>query len=159
VSAAPVPVAAAIAVLVQDRHVLLVRRANPPDQGLWGFPGGRIEPGETVFAAAERELAEETGLTGRAVRLLDALDLLDRAPEGTLRHHFILLAVACTPLSGTLRPADDALDAAWFDADALQDDDPCFSRNVANLARMGCARTGQGAALDPLGPRAPDPVS
>ena len=127
------PVPAALAVVVRGRQVLLVRRANPPDQGLWGFAGGRIERGETVFAAAERELVEETGLAGTAVRLLDALDLLDYAPDGTLRHHFILLAVLCTARSGFLRAADDALEARWFDRDALGDDDR-FSRNVARLA-------------------------
>ena len=134
----PAPIPAALAVLVRDRQVLLVRRANPPDQGLWGFPGGRIERGETVFAAAERELAEETGLAGTAIRLLDALDLLDHAPDGTLRYHFILLAVLCTPGSGFLRAADDALEAGWFDADALRDD-AGFSRNVARLARAAVA--------------------
>ena len=129
------PVPAALAVLVRGRQVLLVRRANPPDQGLWGFPGGRIERGETVFAAAERELAEETGLVATAVRLLDALDLLDHAADGTLRHHFILLAVLCTLRSGRLCAADDALEARWFDADALRDGDDRLSRNVARLAR------------------------
>ena len=134
------PVPAALAVLARDRQVLLIRRANPPDQGLWGFPGGRIERGETVFAAAERELAEETGLAGTATRLLDALDVLDQAPDGTLRHHFVLLAVLCTFGSGSLRAADDALDAAWFDADALEDDDVRLSRDVARLARMALAQ-------------------
>ena len=132
------PIPAALAVLVRDRQVLLVRRANPPDQGLWGFPGGRIERGETVFAAAERELAEETGLAGTAIRLLDGLDLLDHAPDGSLRYHFILLAVLCTPRFGVLRAADDALEAEWFDADALRDD-AGFSRNVARLARAAVA--------------------
>ena len=133
------PVPAALAVLAQAGQVLLVRRANPPDQGLWGFPGGRIERGETVFAAAERELAEETGLAATAVRLLDALDLLDRAPDGTLRHHFILLAVLCTFRSGRLRAADDALEARWFDGDGLQDKDDRLSRNVSRLARAALA--------------------
>ena len=134
----PAPIPAALAILLRDRQVLLVRRANPPDQGLWGFPGGRIERGETVFAAAARELAEETGLDGTPIRLLDALDLLDHAPDGTLRYHFILLAVLCMPRSGVLRAADDALEAGWFDADALRDD-PGFSRNVARLARAAVA--------------------
>ncbi len=43
---------------------MLVRRANPPDAGLWGFPGGKIEFGETVKDAAMRELREETGYEG-----------------------------------------------------------------------------------------------
>ncbi len=60
------PVPAVIAVVVHDGQALLVRRANPPDAGLWGFPGGKIEFGETVKAAATRELLEETGIHGEA---------------------------------------------------------------------------------------------
>jgi ADP-ribose pyrophosphatase len=41
--------------------VLLVQRANPPDAGKWGFPGGVQDLGETVFQTAMRELREETG--------------------------------------------------------------------------------------------------
>ena len=54
------PVAAAIGVVLRDDQVLLVRRANQPDAGKWGFPGGKIEPGEPVQAAAAREVVEET---------------------------------------------------------------------------------------------------
>ena len=131
-----VPVAAVLAVLVQDGQVLLVRRAHPPDQGLWGYPGGRIEAGETFRAAAERELAEETGLIGHATGLLDAFDLIERDRDGVLRHHFILLAVRCQCGSGVLRAADDALEAAWFDAATLHQGDPRFSRKVADLAGL-----------------------
>ena len=129
------PVAAVLAVVVRERQVLLVRRANPPDQGLWSFPGGRIEAGETVFSAAERELAEETGVCGRATRLLDALDVIRRDPDDSLRHHFILLAIECDWQSGEPAAADDALDAAWFAADTLADGDPAFSAAVAAIAR------------------------
>ena len=60
---APVPRLAVLAVVLRGEQVLLVRRANPPDAGLWGYPGGKVDWGETVEAAALRELAEETGLT------------------------------------------------------------------------------------------------
>jgi phosphoheptose isomerase len=57
------------AVIVRDREgrILLERRA---DCGLWGVPGGRIEPGESVAAAARREILEETGLEIRVTHLV-----------------------------------------------------------------------------------------
>lgn len=129
------PVAAVIAVVARQGQVLLVRRANPPDQGLWGFPGGRMEAGETMFAAAERELLEETGIRARAGRLVDGFDLLDHAPDGTLRAQFVLLVIACDWIVGEPVAGDDALDAAWFDLDAVRDNDPRFSERVAAIAR------------------------
>jgi len=129
------PIAAVIAVVVRGRDVLLVRRINPPDAGLWGFPGGKIEPGETLADAAQRELLEETGVTASAGAVLDALDVLDRDAGGVLRHHFILVAVACQWRGGEPVAADDASDARWFDAADLDQDDPGFSSDVVALAR------------------------
>ncbi|WP_414471929.1 NUDIX hydrolase [Microvirga sp. M2] len=71
-----IPVPAVIAVVVHEGRALLVRRANPPDAGLWGFPGGKIDFGETVADAAIRELREETGIAAEAQELITALDVL-----------------------------------------------------------------------------------
>ena len=65
------PQAASVIVLRRD-SVLMVERARPPFQGLWSFPGGRSESGETVEATARRELFEETGLTVGPLLLLGA---------------------------------------------------------------------------------------
>lgn len=134
------PVAAALAVVVRGPEVLLIRRANMPDQGLWACPGGRIEAGETMFAAAERELLEETGVQARAIRLLDAIDILERDASGALQRHFILLAVACDWQQGEPSSADDALDAAWFEVAGLVRGDPRFSADVARLSGMAAGQ-------------------
>ena len=54
----PKPVAAAIPVTADDKIVLL-RRGFEPGKGLWTFPGGFVDLGETVEAAARREAREE----------------------------------------------------------------------------------------------------
>lgn len=108
------PRLAALAVTIRGDQVLLVRRRNPPDAGLWGFPGGHVDPGETALEAAARELAEETGIIARPRRYIDNVDVILRGPDGALQFHFLLAAVLCDYQSGEPAAADDALDAAWL---------------------------------------------
>jgi len=62
-------VRAGVGVIVQNsaKQILLEKRS---DCGLWGLPGGRIEPGESIAAAALREVKEETGLDIEITKLL-----------------------------------------------------------------------------------------
>ena len=135
----PPPMPAVIAVVLHGGQALLVRRANPPDAGLWGFPGGKIEFGETVAEAAIRELQEETGVTGEAQDVITTLDILVPSGDGGIRQHYILIAVRCRWLSGTPAAADDALEARWF---PLADLDPAMlpmSADVDVIARRADA--------------------
>ena len=108
------PVASVLGVVVHDANVLLVRRINPPDAGKWGYPGGWIDPGETMAQAAVRELFEETEVRAEARCVFNALDAFDYDQEGALRRQFVMIAVLCTWVSGTPIAGDDATEAAWF---------------------------------------------
>lgn len=136
------PVVAALAVLFRGDQVLLVRRANPPDAGRWGFPGGKVDLGETLEQAAIRELAEETGVAARAERVITAVDAFDHDAQGILRHHYVLVAVLCTWLSGEPLAGDDALEAGWFPLDRLGAKDLALSLDVEKVARQGAALRG-----------------
>ncbi|MEW6254393.1 MAG: NUDIX hydrolase [Pseudomonadota bacterium] len=133
--APPRPGCGALAVVVREGRVLLVRRANPPDAGLWGFPGGRIEWGEAVADAAIRELREETGVTATPLAILSVLDSLDRGSDGTLRHHYLLVAVLCAWRCGEGEAADDALEVGWFSEQDISHLAAVMSAGVAEVAR------------------------
>lgn len=107
------PRLAALAVVLRDDHVLLVRRKNEPDAGLWGFPGGHVEAGETVGEAAARELKEETGVTCIPRGSLETLDIIQHDSTGGLKYHFLLVAVRCAYESGEPVGADDVHEAKW----------------------------------------------
>lgn len=108
------PQAAVLAVVTRGDTVLLVRRANPPDAGLWGFPGGKLETGETLAQGALRELAEETGLHATAGKILTALDVIRQDDAGHVQHHFVLIPVLCHAPRGQPVASDDAREAGWF---------------------------------------------
>lgn len=103
---APRPEVAVGAVCVRDGRLLLVRRGHGPGTGAWSLPGGRVEPGETLAQAVVRELAEETGLRGRAG---DLAGLAERMTEG---YHYVILDY-WVQAEGDPVAGDDALDVTW----------------------------------------------
>ena len=132
------PIAAAIAVVLRGERLLLVRRSHRPDAGRWGFPGGKIEPGETVVAAALRELDEETGVAADAVEVLTAVDVIRR--DGAVLHHYVLIAVLCRWRQGEGVAASDAHETGWFDLAAIRALEK--SPDVERVAELSLARAG-----------------
>lgn len=102
------------AVVFKNEKILLIKRKNPPSQGLWAIPGGVIELGETIQEAAEREILEETGVVIRAESPVFTFDAIVRDSDGRVRYHYIIVDVLAEYLSGGLIPGDDAADAGWF---------------------------------------------
>jgi 8-oxo-dGTP diphosphatase len=80
---------------------------------VWAVPGGAIEAGETLAAAAEREVREETGVVVRAGRPVHAFDVLSRGPSGEIEHHYVVVDLVAEYVGGEPVAGDDAVDAAW----------------------------------------------
>ena len=108
------PIVGVVAVVIRGDRVLVVRRANPPMSGRWGFPGGVLELGETVAQGAMRELVEETGVTAEAAGPLTVIDTIDRDNEGRVRYHYTLVAVIGNWQAGEGVASDDADEVAWL---------------------------------------------
>jgi len=115
------PRAAVGAVVVRDGRVLLVLRRNPPSAGQWAIPGGRVRLGESLAAAAEREVLEETGVTVRASRPVFAFDAIDRDEDGRVRYHYVVVDLLAEHVAGEPLAQDDALEAAWLGPGELAD--------------------------------------
>jgi 8-oxo-dGTP diphosphatase len=113
------------ALCVDDEgRVLLSRRAIPPDEGRWDFPGGFLEEGEHPLDGARRELKEEAGVE------IEPLDLVgiwmdryggDGSGAATLNFYWTARIVAGDP-----EPADDVAELRWFAPDEIPQDELAF---------------------------------
>jgi 8-oxo-dGTP diphosphatase len=106
-------------IVLKGAQVLLIRRGKPPKMGQWSLPGGHLEMGETLRACASREVYEETGLSVFIHDLVDAVDLMDVAADGSINFQYALIDYWADVVSGDLHAGDDAADAQWFDLDAI----------------------------------------
>ncbi|MGI9370543.1 MAG: NUDIX hydrolase [Ruegeria sp.] len=129
----------ALAVVLHKGQVLLVQRSKQPDAGLWGFPGGHVEWGETVLQAAQRELREETSVHANPTCYLDNLDLLRRDADGQVSVHYLLVGVACSYQRGDPVAGDDAIDARWVSIDEVRRGSLPMSARVIDLLERALA--------------------
>jgi 8-oxo-dGTP diphosphatase len=103
-------VVAAAALLRSDGRILMQRRpATSQHGGLWEFPGGKREAGESLSACLVRELAEELGITVAPACLQPAGWALVPSGDGEL----LLALMTCTTWHGEPQARDGAT-IAWF---------------------------------------------
>ncbi|CAN5514559.1 NUDIX hydrolase [soil metagenome] len=111
----PFPVPTVGVICLRDDKVLLIKRGNPPRQGQWSLPGGRLEWGETTGAGALRELAEETGVAAVLLGLVDVVDgLFTSRTTGETTRHYLMIDYAARWVSGDPVAGDDAAEARFF---------------------------------------------
>jgi 8-oxo-dGTP diphosphatase len=101
-----------------DSGLVLVRRAIEPGYGKWVFPGGYVDRGEPLTAAAVREAREECGLEVRLDGLVNIYSYPGRTP--------VIVVYAATVLGGSLSVDEECLEAAEFTAGRIPWDDLAF---------------------------------
>src|SRR6185436_16407602 len=95
------------------------QRGHAPAAGLWTVPGGRVELGESLATAVEREVMEETGLAVTCGALVEVVERI--TIEGDATWHYVILDFLAQVEPGAPAPTrgDDAADARWFGIDEL----------------------------------------
>ncbi|MDG6910135.1 MAG: NUDIX domain-containing protein [Nitrososphaerota archaeon] len=93
--------------------MLLVKRAEPPHLGLWSFPGGKVEEGESPLEAAVRETREEVGLKVRVEGVFDVVTYLpSQLGEGNWSQ-VVLVDYLARPSGGKVVLNGESSDFRW----------------------------------------------
>ena len=126
------PFVGAQAAVFRDGRILLIKRE---DNGLWAMPGGVTEVGETWAQSAERELREETGVTGTATNLLGVFD--SRLWGSRTKYH-IYASVWLTEVSDDQTPiaGPETTGVGFFAEDDLPELSPGHVRRVPLVFKL-----------------------
>jgi 8-oxo-dGTP diphosphatase len=134
-----------IAPLDGQQKVLLIKRMRPPFEGYWAIPGGFVDPGESLEAAARRELLEETGAQAACLEQLHTFGNPGRDPRGwTISVAYLARLGEDSLRSGGLRAGSDAAEIGWF---ALHDPPP-LAFDHAEILACAIRRLVRGEDLD-----------
>lgn len=101
-------------------EALLATRTGPPFARLFTLPGGLVETGETLEAAALRELREETGVLARIVGFNQPVQHIVRDSHGRVERHYVILSFAGLWIDGEGRPGAEAGKVLWRALDRLE---------------------------------------
>jgi 8-oxo-dGTP diphosphatase len=101
-------------------RLLLVKRNESPSKGIWSFPGGAVELGETTVEAAVREIKEETGLDIVIERLFDVITYLPSERGAGATNQIIVVDYLARPRPGRVRLNSESSDYGWFTPKQVQ---------------------------------------
>lgn len=107
------PFVAVGTIVVKDGRVLLARRGKEPSYGLWSIPGGAVDLGEGLKAAAARETLEECGIEVEITDVLEVVERMVRDPEGRVQFHYVIVDYLARWMSGELVSSPEVLESRW----------------------------------------------
>jgi ADP-ribose pyrophosphatase YjhB (NUDIX family) len=113
------PILAVSAAIIRDGRILIVQRGRAPALGIHTLPGGGVEAGETLLAAAAREVHEETGLVVVPHTLLGYREAILRDDDGRVERHFVILPFLSRYVEGELVLNEELMAARWCEAHEL----------------------------------------
>ena len=125
--------------------VLLIERDLEPFEGMWAIPGGFVRPGETLEAAASRELREETGIAEVFLEQLYTFGAPGRDPRGWVVS--VAYYALVSPEKHTIHAATDARQARWFPVASL----PRLAFDHASILGTALARVRGKLSYAPIG--------
>lgn len=94
-------------------RLLVVKRAAEPNRGVWAFPGGRVEPGETPEEAAVREAKEEVGLDVELEGLFAVVTYKSRELGGGRWPQIVAVDYLARPRRGRVKLNGESLAFRW----------------------------------------------
>lgn len=106
-------VGAAAAVFDETGRVLLVQRGRPPRAGSWGLPGGLLDVGERLAAAAVREVREECGVEIEVGGVAGVFEPITLDSGGRIEYHYVVVDFWASHTGGDAVAGDDAAAVAW----------------------------------------------
>jgi 8-oxo-dGTP diphosphatase len=108
------PQLAVSAAIFREGSILLVRRAQSPARGFYSLPGGRVEFGEALLTALQREIDEETGLKIEPIGLAGWREVL---PGPTGGGHYLIMSFAARWIAGEPVLNQELDDFKWLNPD------------------------------------------
>lgn len=132
------------AIIIDKQGCLFLARRGPKaknERGLWEFPGGSVEFGETLAQALQREIQEEYGIEISVGKLVDVVDHI--LPQE--HQHWVSPTFICEITTGvpTIREPEKCTEIGWFDVDQVPNELTQVTRaNLENYRQIIAGKLG-----------------
>ena len=134
ISMSNIPVPVAVGAVIQNNHILLIKRVRGSYTGMWALPGGKIEKDEHLSEAAVREVQEECGLKTTFMQHLGFVSE-HLVQNGKINRHFLLHICHLHP-DTTITNQGGEGESKWFPLDTIDNMGDMVPSDVPIIQKM-----------------------